>query len=200
TLYEPYFVSSATDAFGKTIYTRQPKVVRQAISKQTSEKLRVMLEKVVSEGGGHKAGVQGYRIGGKTGTAQKYENGHIAQGKYVSSFVGFAPVEDPRYVVAMIVDEPSGYMYYGSLVAAPYAGQVFEKIFRYTALAPQGTVPEQSVRMPDVLGLSVGEAVSLIKASGLNLETAGEGTTVIGTVPSAGTMIPAGDVVLIRTE
>ena len=130
TLYEPYFVSQVKDYSGKLIYERQPKEVRKAISPSTSEKLRNMLEKVVSEGGGHKAGVAGYRIGGKTGTAQKYENGHIAQGKYVSSFVGFAPVENPRYVLAMIVDEPGGYMYYGSLVAAPYAGEVFKKNIR----------------------------------------------------------------------
>lgn len=199
-LYEPYFVSSVTDYSGKTIYNREPKVVRRAIQQSTSEKLRNMLEKVVSEGGGHKAGVKGYKIGGKTGTAQKYENGHIAQGKYVSSFVGFAPVENPQYVVAMIVDEPGGYMYYGSLVAAPYAGKVFGKIFDYTALAPSvsGEVTEW-VNMPDVIGLSVSDAVKLLGEYGLVCESDGDGDKVVSSVPIPNTQTEKGDVVLIRT-
>ena len=200
-LYEPYFVSSVTDYSGKTIYTREPKQVGNPISASTSEKLRNMLEKVVSEGGGHKAGVNGYRIGGKTGTAQKYQDGHIAQGKYVSSFVGFAPVENPQYVVAMIVDEPGGYMYYGSLVAAPYAGEVFEKIFDYAALKP--SVSDEAVEyvnMPDVIGLSVHDAVKKLKENGLNVETDGDGESVITSVPIPQTKLPKGDVVLLRTE
>ncbi len=201
TLYEPYFVSGATDYTGKTVYVRQPKVVRQTISAQTSEMLRNMLEKVVSEGGGHKAGVAGYRVGGKTGTAQKYENGHIAQGKYVSSFVGFAPVENPRYVVAMIVDEPGGYAYYGSLVAAPYAGEVFAKIFDYAAIKPSQT-PEQAeqTEMPDTIGMTAQEAAGRLKACGLLFESAGEGERVVSSVPIPGTRVVKGDVVLIRTE
>lgn len=201
TLYEPYFVSQVKDYSGKLIYERQPKEVRKAISPSTSEKLRNMLEKVVSEGGGHKAGVAGYRIGGKTGTAQKYENGHIAQGKYVSSFVGFAPVENPRYVLAMIVDEPGGYMYYGSLVAAPYAGEVFKKIFDYTGLKPSQTdTVVEWVNMPDVLGLSPEEASKRLSERGLLFESDGEGSSVASCVPVPGTRIPKGDVVLIRTE
>ncbi|WP_251617344.1 penicillin-binding transpeptidase domain-containing protein [Pumilibacter muris] len=201
TLYEPYFVSQVNDYSGKLIYERQPKEVRKAISPSTSEKLRNMLEKVVSEGGGHKAGVAGYRIGGKTGTAQKYENGHIAQGKYVSSFVGFAPVENPRYVLAMIVDEPGGYMYYGSLVAAPYAGEVFKKIFDYTGLKPSQTdTVVEWVNMPDVLGLSPEEASKRLSERGLLFESDGEGSSVASCVPVPGTRIPKGDVVLIRTE
>lgn len=201
TLYEPYFVSQVKDYSDKLIYERQPKEVRKAISPSTSEKLRNMLEKVVSEGGGHKAGVAGYRIGGKTGTAQKYENGHIAQGKYVSSFVGFAPVENPRYVLAMIVDEPGGYMYYGSLVAAPYAGEVFKKIFDYTGLKPSQTdTVVEWVNMPDVLGLSPEEASKRLSERGLLFESDGEGSSVASCVPVPGTRVPKGDVVLIRTE
>ena len=200
-LYEPYFLSSVTDYSGKNIYTREPKVVRRPISQATSEKLREMLTKVVSEGGGSKAGVSGYNIGGKTGTAQKYEDGHIAQGKYISSFVGFAPSEKPQYVVAMIVDEPSGYAYYGSLVAAPYAGQVFKKIFDYTALAPSvsGEIVE-TVDMPNLIGLPVSEAGEILSALGLEYEIAGDIGNVISSVPIAGTKVRKGDVVLVRTE
>ena len=200
TLYEPYFLQKATAYGGQTIYTRERKAVRQVISSGTSERLRNMLEKVVSEGGGHKAGVAGYRIGGKTGTAQKYENGSIAQGKYVSSFVGFAPVEDPRYVLAMIVDEPSGYAYYGSLVAAPYAGEVFAKIFDYAGLPPStsATVTEWT-QMPDVVGVSTQEALEMLRQCGLTAEVAGEGESVRSCVPSPQTRVEKGDVVLLRT-
>jgi cell division protein FtsI/penicillin-binding protein 2 len=86
-----------------------------------------MLEGVVAEGSGKKAAVEGIRVGGKTGTAQKYENGRIAAGKYVSSFVGFFPVEAPQYLALVIVDEPQG-AYYGSVVAAPIAGEIFQGI------------------------------------------------------------------------
>jgi cell division protein FtsI/penicillin-binding protein 2 len=86
-----------------------------------------MLEGVVREGSGKKAYIEGYRIAGKTGTAQKYENGRIAAGKYVSSFVGFFPADKPQYLALVIIDEPQG-AYYGSVVAAPCAKDVFEGI------------------------------------------------------------------------
>ena len=89
-----------------------------------------MLEGVVSKGSGKLAYIDGYRVGGKTGTAQKYENGVIARGKNISSFVGFFPANDPRYLCLMIVDEPKG-ITYGSQVAAPYVKLVFEQIIAY---------------------------------------------------------------------
>ena len=92
------------------------------VSAATSETMRVLLENVVKNGSGKSAYVPGYRIGGKTGTAQKYENGHIAQGKYISSFLGFSFEEEAPFAVLLLVDEPQGYMYYGSLVAAPLVG------------------------------------------------------------------------------
>ena len=100
---------------------------RTVISEKASRIVAEMLEGVVSEGSGKKAAVEGVRVGGKTGTAQKYENGRIAAGKYVSSFVGFFPVEAPKYLALVIVDEPQG-AYYGSVVAAPCAGEIFQGI------------------------------------------------------------------------
>ena len=91
--------------------------------------LAEMLEGVVTEGSGKKAFIDGYRVGGKTGTAQKYENGHVAQGKYVSSFCGFFPANSPEYLALVIVDEPQG-TYYGSAVAAPVAKDIFEAIIK----------------------------------------------------------------------
>ncbi len=201
TLYEPYFVQSVDDYSGKNVYTREPKAVRRVIGEATSQTMRGLLENVVSSGGGKKAGVPGYRIGGKTGTAQKYENGAIAQGKYISSFIGFAPVEDPRYAVLMIVDEPSGYVYYGSLTAAPYAGRVFERIFSYIGLQPSQSVEKpETFAMPDLVGKSVDEAVAILKQHKLTFETAGEGGTVTATLPAPGGETFAGDVVLLRLQ
>lgn len=105
------------------------------ISGQASAMLAEMLEGVVREGSGKKAYIEGYKVGGKTGTAQKYEDGHVASGKYVSSFVGFFPADDPQYLALIIVDEPQG-TYYGSAVAAPVAKQIFEDIISIKNIQP----------------------------------------------------------------
>lgn len=197
-LYEPYFVSSITDVSGKTVYERNPVTVRRVISEETSAVMRKLLTRVVAEGGGSKAGVKGYAIGGKTGTAQKYADGAIAQGKYVSSFIGFAPADDPRYAVLMIVDEPSGYTYYGSIVAAPYAGRTFSRIFEYLSVPPSQSESVAYTVMPELTGMTAAEVKAALKSAALNFETAGEGETVVSTVPAAGEKLPEGDVVLVR--
>ena len=99
----------------------------RTVSEKTSRVLADMLEGVVRDGGGKKAYIEGYKVAGKTGTAQKFEDGHIASGKYVSSFIGFFPADKPQYLALVIVDEPQG-AYYGSVVAAPCAKEVFEGI------------------------------------------------------------------------
>lgn len=105
------------------------------ISEKASKILAEMLEGVVTEGSGKKAFIEGYRVGGKTGTAQKYEDGHIASGKYISSFVGFFPANKPQYLALVIVDEPQG-TYYGSAVAAPVAKEIFQDIINIKNLQP----------------------------------------------------------------
>lgn len=107
----------------------------RTVSEKTSEILCFMLEGVVRDGSGKKAYIEGYRVAGKTGTAQKYENGVIAQGKYVSSFLGFFPANAPQYLALVIVDEPQG-SYYGSTVAAPCAKEIFEGIIQIRRIAP----------------------------------------------------------------
>lgn len=134
-LYTPYLVSEIYSNDGIIAEKISPKKVNQAISQKASGILCEMLEKVVSEGSGKQAYIEGYRVAGKTGTAQKYENGVIASGKYVSSFVGFFPANDPQYLALVIVDEPEG-QYYGSTVAAPYAKQVFEGIINVKGISP----------------------------------------------------------------
>jgi len=200
TLYEPYFVKSIEDYRGTKVYERAPKPVRQVVSSATSEKMRELLENVVAKGSGKKAQVAGYRIGGKTGTAQKYgAGGQIAQGKYISSFVGFAPVENPKYAILMLVDEPAPGAYYGSLVAAPHVGDVFSRIFNYTQLKPSlAPEPVGTVVMPLLLGKSAEEAAAILKQMKLTFELAGDGGVVESTLPIAGTEIPQNDVVLVR--
>lgn len=197
TLYKPYLVASVNSVDGVNVATRLPQAVRTTVSTQTSQKMREYLRGVVESGGGSKAGVVGYAIGGKTGTAQKYSGGGIAQGKYISSFIGFAPADDPKYAVLMIVDEPQGYVYYGSLVAAPYAGRVFQKIFDYAAIPPIATQTTY-VTMPDVLDMPTADAVKMLEDMGLFVEVAGDGERAIGQVPVPGTSIATGDSVLVR--
>ncbi len=127
--YTPHFVKGIVSADGKTGGNFSPVIKNKVISEKASEILRGMLEGVVTEGSGKHAFIEGYRVGGKTGTAQKFEDGHIAQGKYVSSFVGFFPADKPKYLALIIVDEPQG-TYYGSAVAAPVAKEIFENIIK----------------------------------------------------------------------
>ena len=133
--YTPYLVSEIYDENGIVAEKIQPQLKNKVISNKASKILNEMLEKVVSEGSGKQAYIEGYSVAGKTGTAQKYENGVIASGKYVSSFVGYFPSTNPKYLALVIIDEPVG-QYYGSTVAAPYAKQVFEGIIDIYDLLP----------------------------------------------------------------
>ncbi len=133
--YTPHLVKKIFAQDGYVLEEVQKQLQRETVSEKTSELLREMLEGVVKDGSGKKAYIEGYRVGGKTGTAQKYENGHIAQGKYVSSFVGFFPANAPKYLALVIVDEPQG-AYYGSVVAAPVAREVFEGIISLKNIPP----------------------------------------------------------------
>ena len=127
-LVTPYIAKEVVSSSGSVLYQGGKEIKRGVIKESTSEIMRNVLEGVVLVGSGKGAQVSGIRVGGKTGTAQKYENGAIARGKYVSTFVGFAPVEKPEYIALIVVDEPIG-AYYGGLVAAPYVGQMFKNIF-----------------------------------------------------------------------
>ncbi len=199
TLYAPYFLEKAASPTGETIYKHSPQVRGRPISAEVSERLRSLLVGVVAEGGGSKASVSGIKVGGKTGTAQKYKDGKIAQGKYVSSFVGFAPADNPKYAVLFIVDEPSGYTYYGSLTAAPYAGRILSSIADSEGWERESEEEKQYIEMPEVTGMSTFEAVAILEKTGLKTETVGLGT-VLSTTPAAGLRVAVGDVVLVRSE
>ena len=135
-LMQPYLVREISDpTTGQVVKRFTPTVVNRAISQDTSAQIAGMLHRVVDEGGGKNAKVEGYQVGGKTGTAQKFVDGALATGKYVSSFIGFFPASSPKYLVLMIVDEPEGQSY-GSIVAAPYAGTIFREIINYKNIQP----------------------------------------------------------------
>ena len=127
TYYTPFFAKEVVNSSGETVEVFPKKAVARVISEEASGIMRGYLEQVVAVGSGNKAYIEGYRVGGKTGTAQKYENGVIAQGKYVMSFIGFFPANEPKYLALCVVDEPVGGQY-GSTVAAPVVKEVFEKI------------------------------------------------------------------------
>lgn len=134
--YTPHLVKRIYAEDGYVLQTAKTEVKNRTISEEASRILTGMLEGVVCEGSGKKAYIEGYRVGGKTGTAQKYENGRIAVGKYVSSFVGFFPADKPKYLTLVTVDEPQG-AYYGSVVAAPCAKEIFEGIISLKNIQPR---------------------------------------------------------------
>ena len=196
-LLKPYVVKSVTTADGVYALTNSPTLRGETVSQSTSDRMREYLYSVVEEGGGKNAYVPGYRIGGKTGTAQKYENGAIARGKYISSFVGFTEIGGRTVVCLFKVDEPQGYVYYGSIVAAPYVGQIFSGAFAAFGEEPdyeQNELPE-TTRMPELFGLSLTEAASAVKAAGLQYEYSGEGGVVTSQFPVAGSELYEGAVV-----
>lgn len=132
--YTPHLLK-AVYSEGRQIENIQPIMTNKTVSERTSKIMCEYLERVVSSGSGNQAYIEGYGVGGKTGTAQKYENGIIANGKYVSSFVGFFPSSDPKYLALIVIDEPTG-QHYGSTVAAPYAKMIFEGIIKAKDVKP----------------------------------------------------------------
>ena len=132
-LYSPYLVKEVYSSDGTLSVQTESKLISKTITQQTSTTIKGYLEDVVQNGSGKQAYIQGYRIGGKTGTAQKYKNGVISQGKYVMSFIGFFPADKPEYLCLVIVDEPVNGTY-GSTVAAPLAKEVFEGIIQCKGL------------------------------------------------------------------
>ena len=161
-LMKPRIVSQLIDNEGNIIMENETEIIRQVISKTTSDTMMEMMESVVTNGTGTNAYVPGYKVAGKTGTAQKIIDGKYAPGKYIGSFLAVAPATDPKVSVLVIVDEPVG-VYYGGSVAAPVAGKLIEEILDYMEIEPEFTEEEKEqfeymVKVPDVRGKTIGEA------------------------------------------
>ena len=201
TLYKPQIIKNITDFNGNIVYDFPTTPVRNVVSQSTSDTINMMLEETVSKPGKYTF-VEGYEIGGKTGTTQKYEDGKIS-GKYISSFIGTYPASKPEYIVLVIVDEPSTGQYYGSIVASPYAKEIFSGIFDYKNISPehlnQGQEQIKQITMPNLVGLSLSQACNeLIKLS-LQYEIDGEGGVVIEQTPPGGTIINSNNTVILKT-
>ena len=139
-LLKPHIVKTIKNANGTTFSETKVEEVRRSIESATDKTLVSLLEQVVASGGGGKARVKGYRIAGKTGTAQKIREEGLGyqEGRYIASFCGFAPVENPRLALLVMIDDPYG-NFYGGQIAAPVAGRIFSQIFRYMRIEPSDT-------------------------------------------------------------
>ena len=170
------------------------------ISSNTTQLVNQLLEYAENKTGKYTF-IEGYNVGGKTGTAQKYkETGGIDQGKYISSFIGTYPADDPKYALIVLVDEPGAGVYYGSIVAAPYGKQVFENLFVYLNEEKQDpSVVVEKVVMPNLLGLPLGDALIELKKIGLFCEIEGDGGVIKEQLPPAGTLINEGSTILLTT-
>lgn len=182
------------------IYSDSVGSAQALLSENTTALVNSLLEYAENKTGKYTF-VEGYNVGGKTGTAQKYkETGGIDQGKYISSFIGTYPADNPKYALLIMVDEPSAGVYYGSLVAAPYGKLVFQQLFEYLGEEKQDpSVVVEEVVMPDLEGKSLGDALIELKAIGLECEIDGEGGVILRQLPPAGTSIKKGSTILLET-
>ena len=206
TLMHPYIVREIRNPDGSIYEERTPREIRRVLEPTVDRTLIGLLEQVVASGGGMKAGVKGYRIAGKTGTAQKIrrETAGYLEGRYIASFCGFAPVEDPLFTVLVMIDDPRGGDFYGGQIAAPVASRIFTQLLRYAHVEPSSntfaettsetekgrsddeekrmeaaaTPPEGKAVVPDFTGLSLREAARLAELRGLTFESEGTGAAV----------------------
>lgn len=166
---------------------------KQVVDKEVVDRLRGYLEKVVSEGGGSKAFVEGYNIAGKTGTAQKVIDGRYASGKYIASFGGMAPAEDPKITLFISIDEPDPSNYYAGQIAAPVAKQVFTDIFNYALKEGESdNIVLKNVVVPEVRGMKKSEAVKVLKEAKLNFQIDDKGEHIIDMTPKPGYTVEEG--------
>lgn len=208
-LLEPHVVSQVLDEKGNVLESYGRTVVRQVISEETSATMCELIESVVTEGTAKNAKVAGFRIGGKTGTAEKTDtredNGQLTNDKIVS-FVGIAPMNDPRYVVLVALDTPnpaSGIYISGGVMAAPTVAAVFEDILPYLGVEAEyeeGDMSRINVRMPDVSGMSESKAAAVLQESGLSYRILGSGSSIVSQLPKEGRELPKGSTVLLYTD
>ena len=207
-LVKPYVVQSVSTQDGTVVQNTQPEVVRQVISKQTSQRAADILEQVVATGSGNNGYVAGYRIGGKTGTSEVKT---VDLDHYVVSFMGYAPADDPQVIVLLAYDHPkvkepgsnygpSGVYISGGNMAAKKAGPLIAQILDYLGIEKTYSTEEAAaadVVMPKVTGLSVPKAEDDLSRVNLRFRTIGEGETVSRQIPAAGTRIPGGSTVIL---
>lgn len=207
-LYPPHVVESITSPSGDLLYQADTTPVRQVISEETSRRCASILEGVVTSYTGRNAYVEGYRIGGKTGTSQTLE-----EDRYIASFMGFAPADDPQIIVLMAFDgskvreehcqcyySTTGYYISGGNMAAPLVGQLIADILDYQGFEKEYTQADlagASVSMPNLKTAEIGRAIEDLTNKNLTYRQVGSGSTVTGQCPAPGTVIPGGSEVIL---
>lgn len=217
-LLKPRIIKEVRNSDGSVDRNSEIVQVRQVIQENTATTLIGMLEQVVASGGGSKASVKGYRIAGKTGTAEKLKDdgsGYLT-GHYIASFAGFAPVEDPQITVLVIIDDPNG-IYYGGQIAAPIAGEIFEQVLRYLNIKPLNNsfegaplkqvqapqisakpvqVPQGKALVPNFIGKSLRQSAELAASLGIVVVPEGSGVAQSQSV-SENTLVDTGSEITV---
>lgn len=204
-LLRPHILKEITNSSNSDIvYQREKEVIRKVISDETSAKVRDALESVVSEGGGRNAYIEGYRIGGKTGTAQKAVNGSYVGGGYILSFVGIAPINDPEIVLYIAMDNPQNCVQYGGTTVAPIARKMFLDILPILGVEKVTQQKSKEYSATDIKRIKVknyiGKTRNEIADPEIHFEYIGNGKKVIDQLPRKGEYIDSGDTVILMLE
>ncbi len=199
-LMKPYIVAKTVDDSGNTISETTPEIKRQVVSSSTASTVASYMEEVVKRGTGSNSYVAGYHVAGKTGTSEKTG---VEEKKYIASFAGFAPCDDPEITVVIVIDAPGGARYSGGDIAAPVAGEVFEKVLPYLGIETSYSDEELaklSEPAPDLVGLSVSAAKAELAYTEHTVRVIGSGETVISQNPESGRKTPSNGVIVLYTE
>ena len=202
TLYTPYIAKELVDSTtGEVVMKNSPIAKRKVISDKTSKEVRHALESVVAQGTGGRAFVDGYRVGGKTGTAQKAQNGRYLENNHIVSFIGFAPADDPQVVIYVAVDNPKGTVQFGGVVTAPIVGSIMRDSLLALGVEPRKDQIEKKMAWDDVPMIQVPDVVGFTKKElgdvfvNLKIDASGEGDTVVEQSPKPGVRIKEGSTI-----
>ncbi len=199
-LIRPHIVKALTDSDGNVVKSFEPELVRKILSEETSKIMRGFIENVVTDGTGRGAKIEGYRIGGKTGTSEKQPRGNQ---KYVASFLGVAPADDPELLCIVAIDEPTGDLYQGSQIAAPVVRNILEDTLRYLGYEKKlegDDLKAMQSNVPEIRGLALAEAKKQLAASGFAVEVIGDGENAMQQLPKPGASLAKGSTVIIYTH
>lgn len=203
-LYEPHVAKRwIHPETGEIVEENEPKIIRNVVSEQTSQLVREALESVVAQGTGRNAYIEGYRVGGKTGTAQKVVDGRYSASEHIVSFVGFAPADDPQVVVYVAIDNPKG-IQFGGLVAAPVVQNVLEDTLQVLQVEPRQNQIERKYQygdvvyeeVPDLVGLQANELYQNLNPY-FQIAKSGSGSTIISQAPKPGERVERGSTIRV---
>ena len=197
---KPHIVKRFVDSEGYVVKEFGKENIRQIVSQSTSKQLREVLESVVSEGSGSGAYIRGYRVGGKTGTSEKIPRGNS---KYVASFIGIAPSDEPEIICLVLLDEPTTGVYFGGIIATPVARSIMEETLAYLGIEPSYTVEElatMETTVPNVVGMTIEEANKVLSSASLKYALDGGESVVLNQLPKAGVKVNQNSIVMLYTE